>query len=38
MNVYWGPDEKHAGQRFARKIDVVFSREELEERYGITDD
>lgn len=34
VNVYWVPDEKKKGEFFARKIDVVLSEEELEERFG----
>jgi hypothetical protein len=34
VNVYWVPDEKKKGEFFARKIDVVLSEEELQERYG----
>jgi hypothetical protein len=34
VNVYWVPDEKKEGELFARKIDVVLSEEELQERYG----
>ena len=33
VNIYWRPDEKDDSQMFARKIDVVFSEEELLERY-----
>jgi hypothetical protein len=32
LNIYWVPDETNADQRFARKIDMIFSDEELEER------
>ena len=32
--IYWVPDEKKDGEFFARKIDVIFSEEELDERYG----
>ena len=32
--IYWVPDEKKEGEFFARKIDVIFSEEELDERYG----
>ncbi len=35
--IYWVPDEKNDGQLFARKVDVIFSEEELNERYNITD-
>ncbi len=31
--IYWQPDEKNEGDRFARKIDVVMSREEWLEKY-----
>ena len=31
--VYWVPDEENDGGFFARKIDVVFSEEELDKRY-----
>ena len=31
--IYWVPDEKKEGEFFARKIDVIFSEEELDERY-----
>ena len=31
--IYWVPDEKKDGEFFARKIDVIFSEEELDERY-----
>ncbi len=34
VNVYWVPDDKKKGEFFARKIDVVFSEEELEARFG----
>lgn len=33
VNIYWIPDEKDKDGRFARKIDVIFSEEELDERY-----
>ena len=32
VNIYWIPDEKDANARFARKIDVIFTEEELLER------
>jgi hypothetical protein len=32
--IYWVPDENKEGELFARKIDVIFSEEELDERYG----
>jgi hypothetical protein len=35
--VYWKPDEAKPHGRYARKIDVIFSREEFEARYGIKD-
>ena len=38
VNVYWLPDEKKPGERFAKKIDVILSEEELEERYKPVDD
>jgi hypothetical protein len=31
--IYWVPDEKKEGEFFARKIDVIFSEAELDERY-----
>jgi hypothetical protein len=31
--IYWTEDSKKAGELFARKIDVVLSEEELNERY-----
>jgi hypothetical protein len=31
--IYWVPDEKKDGEFFARKIDVIFSEAELDERY-----
>lgn len=34
VNVYWRPDESDPKARFARKIDVVLSDEELDKRYG----
>jgi hypothetical protein len=34
VNVYWRPDEKDAKVFAARKIDVIFSDEELDKRYG----
>jgi hypothetical protein len=37
VNVYWIQDPNDDQARFARKIDVIFSDEELEERYGIED-
>ena len=35
--IYWVPDEKKEGEYFARKIDVIFSEEELDEKYGKAD-
>jgi hypothetical protein len=32
--VYWVPDEKDAKAFFARKIDVILSEAELDEKYG----
>jgi hypothetical protein len=32
--LYWVPDPNKQGAFFARKIDVVFSEEELDEKYG----
>ena len=32
LNIYWVPDEKDANARFARKIDMVYTDEELEAR------
>jgi hypothetical protein len=32
--IYWVPDEENEGGFFARKIDVVFSEEEIDKRYG----
>jgi hypothetical protein len=32
--VYWVPDPKDPKGRFARKIDVIFSEQELDEKYG----
>lgn len=32
--VYWIPDPENDGGFFARKIDVILSEEELNERYG----
>ncbi len=37
VNVYWRPDEKDDSKMFARKIDVIFSEAEFEERYKIED-
>lgn len=33
VNVYWVADTADAKKRFARKVDVILSEEELEERY-----
>lgn len=35
VNVYWVPDDKKKGEYFARKIDVVLSEEELNERFQL---
>jgi hypothetical protein len=35
VNIYWRPDEKDKDARFARKIDVILSDEELDKRYGV---
>jgi hypothetical protein len=32
--IYWVPDAKKKGEYFAKKIDVVLSEEELDRRYG----
>jgi hypothetical protein len=32
--VYWVPDAKDPNGRFARKIDVILSEQELDEKYG----
>jgi hypothetical protein len=32
--VYWVPDSKDPNGRFARKIDVILSEQELDEKYG----
>lgn len=32
--IYWIPDPKKDGEYFARKIDVIMSEAELDERYG----
>ena len=37
VNVYWLPDPKSPGKRFAKKIDVILSEEELEARYKSVD-
>ena len=35
VNVYWIADEKDPKTRFARKIDVILSDEELDAKYGV---
>ena len=35
--VYWRPDEKDPEAMYARKIDVIFSQKELEERWKVAD-
>ena len=35
--IYWVEDPAKGTKRFARKIDVIFSEEELAERYGFED-
>jgi len=35
VNVYWVADEKDPKSRFARKIDVILSDEELDAKYGV---
>ena len=35
VNVYWVQDEKDPKVRFARKIDVILSDEELDAMYGV---
>jgi hypothetical protein len=37
VNIYWRPDEKDDTKMFARKIDVIFSDAELEERWKAVD-
>ena len=32
VNIYWQPDEKNPGKRWAKKIDLILSEEELMER------
>jgi len=32
--IYWVPDPNKKGELFARKIDAIFSEEELDEMYG----
>lgn len=36
--LYWVPDPNKEGQFFARKIDVVFSEEELDAKYGTVEE
>ena len=38
VNIYWIPDKDDKTVRFARKIDVILSDEELDEMYGRGDD
>ncbi len=38
VNIYWAPDEKDKTARFARKIDVILSDEELDAMYGRGED
>ena len=35
VNVYWLPDDDEEGTRFAHKIDVILSDDEVDEMYGI---
>ena len=35
VNVYWVPDASDPKSRFARKIDVILSDEELDAKYGV---
>ena len=35
VNVYWVPDASDPKTRFARKIDVILSDEELDAKYGV---
>jgi hypothetical protein len=35
VNVYWVPDATDPKTRFARKIDVILSDEELDAKYGV---
>jgi hypothetical protein len=37
VNLYWIPDEKKEGERFASSIDVIFSEEELREKWKSDD-
>lgn len=37
VNIYWVEDDAKSTKRMARKIDVIFSEEELAERYGFDD-
>ncbi len=38
VNIYWVPDKDDKKKRFARKIDVILSDEELDQRYGRGED
>ena len=38
VNIYWVPDKDDKTARFARKIDVILSDQELDEMYGRGDD
>ncbi len=38
VNIYWTPDKDDKKARFARKIDVILSDEELDQMYGRGDD
>jgi len=38
VNIYWRPDENDATKMFARKIDVIFSEAEWEERFNAQDE
>ncbi len=38
VNIYWIPDKDDKTARFARKIDVILSDEELDARYGRGED
>jgi hypothetical protein len=35
VNIYWVPDPDDDQARFARKIDVILSEQELDEMYGV---
>ena len=37
VNIYWVPDPNDETARFARKIDVILSDEELDEMYKVVD-